>query len=225
MLPGQQKENVEIIGVINDYEFRPFYIEQYERRGVTLTYKNFLIPKYKPSKFSIALDLRNLKSEMLAIEKLYKQTFPDEVFKWYLLNDKIAQQYRMEMTAKNQIMFFTILAIGIACLGLLGMISNKVVEKTKEIGIRKVLGAQVHQIGYILLNTTIKQISLSTIIGLPIAYYLTRQYLQKFSDRITLQWWHYAVPVGLLLLIMLATIASVVWRAARTNPVESLRYE
>ena len=108
-------------------------MEQYERRGVTLTYKNFLIPKYKPSKCSIALDLGNLKSEMQAIGELYKQAFPDEVFKWYLLNDKIAQQYQVpEMTAKNQIMFFTILAIGIACLGLLGMISNKVLKRQKK---------------------------------------------------------------------------------------------
>jgi putative ABC transport system permease protein len=225
MLPAQQKENIQIIGVINDYEFRPLYREQYERRGVTLTYKNFLIPKYKPLKFSIALDLRNLKSEMHAIEKLYKQAFPDEIFKWYLLNDKIEQQYHMEMTAKNQIMFFTILAVGIACLGLLGMISNKVVEKTKEIGIRKVLGAQIHQIGYILLNTTIKQISLSTIIGLPIAYYFTQQYLEKFSERIELQWWHYTIPVLILIVIMFASIVSVLIKAARTNPVKSLRYE
>ena len=99
------------------------------------------------------------------------------------------------------------------------------VEKTKEIGVRKVLGAQVHQIGYVLLNTTIKQICVSTIVGLPIAYYLTQQYLQKFSERVTLHWWHYTVPVGLLLVIMLTTIAFVVGRAARTNPVESLRYD
>ena len=224
-LRDPEKENVEIIGVFSDYEFRPLYMGQDERRGATLTYKNFLIPKYKPSKFSIALDLRILKSEMQAIEKLYKETFPDEVFKWYLLNDKIAQQYHTEMTAKNQIMFFTILAIGIACLGLLGMISNKVVEKTKEIGVRKVLGAQAHQIGYILLNATIKQIGLSTLIGLPIAYYFTHQYLEKFSERIVLHWWHYVIPVLILILIMFATVVLVLFKAVKTNPVESLRYE
>ena len=105
------------------------------------------------------------------------------------------------------------------------MISNSVVEKTKEIGIRKVLGAQLHQIGYVLLNTTIKQITLSTFLGLPIAYYLTQQYLLKFSERIALQWWHYTVPIGLLLVIMLTTIAFVIGKAARTNPVDSLRYD
>ena len=122
-------------------------------------------------------------------------------------------------------MFFTILAIGIACLGLLGMISNSVVEKTKEIGVRKVLGAQVHQIGYVLLNTTIKQICVSTIVGLPIAYYLTQQYLQKFSEQIELQWWHFALPVTLLIGVMLSVIAGVVWKAAVSNPVEALKHE
>ena len=146
-------------------------------------------------------------------------------FPLYLLNDKIAEHYHRDLTAKNQIILFTILAIGIACLGLLGMISNKVIEKKKEIGIRKVLGAQVHQIGYILLNTTIKHISLSTIVGLPIAYYFTQQYLAKFSERIELQWWHYIFPVLILILIMFATVVLALFKAAKTNPVESLRYE
>ena len=105
------------------------------------------------------------------------------------------------------------------------MITNKVVEKTKEIGIRKVLGAELYQIAQILLNTTVKQVIIATVIGIPAAYYLTQQYLEKFSERITLQWWHYALPVMILVVIMFATIASVLWKAARSNPVEALKYE
>jgi ABC-type antimicrobial peptide transport system permease subunit len=81
-------------------------------------------------------------------------------------------------------MFFTMLAISIACLGLLGMISNKLGEKTKEIGIRKVLGARVYHVGRILLNATVKQITLSTIIGLPIAYYFAQEYLENFLSEL-----------------------------------------
>ena len=105
------------------------------------------------------------------------------------------------------------------------MISNKAVEKTKEIGIRKVLGAQLHQITQILLNTTAKQIIAATFLGIPVAYYLTDQYLDKFSERIVLQWWHFTLPILILLVIMFATISSVLWRAARTNPVEALKCE
>jgi putative ABC transport system permease protein len=117
------------------------------------------------------------------------------------------------------------LAIFIACLGLLGMISNKVVEKTKEIGIRKVMGAQLYQIAQILLSTTVKQIVIATIIGIPVAYYLTQQYLEKYSERIALQWWHFALPVVILVTIMFLTISSVLWKAAKNNPVDALKYE
>jgi putative ABC transport system permease protein len=75
------------------------------------------------------------------------------------------------------------------------------------------------------LNTTIKQISAAIVISVPLAYYLTQQYLQKFSERIALQWWHYALPVAMIILILLSTVATVVWRAAKSNPVEALKYE
>ncbi|HET6541419.1 MAG TPA: FtsX-like permease family protein, partial [Chryseolinea sp.] len=93
------------------------------------------------------------------------------------------------------------------------------------IGIRKVLGAELHQVAQLLLTTTMKQIAVAAVIGIPVAHYLTQQYLQKFSERIELQWWHFALPLVILIVIMLTTIASVVWKAARSNPVEALKYE
>ena len=103
--------------------------------------------------------------------------------------------------------------------------ANKAIEKTKEIGIRKVLGAGMSEVAKLLLSTTATQIFLATIIGIPVAYFLTQQYLDKFSERIVLQWWHFVLPVGILVIIMLATIASVLWKAARSNPVEALKHE
>ena len=120
-------------------------------------------------------------------------------------------------------MLFTLLAIGIACLGLLGATTNKAIEKTKEIGIRKVLGAQMYQIAHIILNTTSRQVIIANVIGIPIAYYLVQLYLERYSERLSFHWWHYALPVALLLLIMFVTIVGVLFKAARTNPVESLR--
>ncbi len=89
----------------------------------------------------------------------------------------------MSKPRKIRLLSFSILALGIACLGLLGMISNKAVEKTKEIGIRKILGAGLLNIARLLLMTTTKQIIIANIIGIPLAYYLVTQYLQKFSER------------------------------------------
>ena len=162
---------------------------------------------------------------MQAAEQAYQEIFPGNIFHWYFLDDHVNRHYTSEKIWRNQILFFTCLAIGIACLGMLGMISNKASEKTKEIGIRKVLGAELYQVAQLLLNTTAKQIAFAAVIGIPVAHYLTQQYLQKFSERIELQWWHFAVPLIILIFIVLTTIVSVVWKAARSNPVEALKYE
>ena len=159
------------------------------------------------------------------VESLYKQAFSKNFAHWYFLNDNVNQHYQQEKATRNQITLFALLAIGIACLGLLGMIANKAEEKTKEIGIRKVLGARMHQIAQILLNTTIRQIAIAAVVGVPAAHFLVQGYFQKFSDRIALQWWHYALPVGALLLILFVTVAGMLRKAAKTNPVESLRNE
>ena len=219
------KTEVEIIGVFSDYEFRPFFMDvKEEGKGIALTYKDFLIPRFKPLKFSIKIEMQNFGSELESLADLYTNTF-QEPFKWFFLEEKIRMNYANEQATKNQIAFFSILAVGIACLGLLGMISNKAVEKTKEIGIRKILGAGLFNIARLLLTTTTKQIIIANIIGIPLAYYLVTQYLQKFSERLALQWWHYAIPVLLFMIIMLVTIVSVLFKASRTNPTESLRYE
>ena len=99
------------------------------------------------------------------------------------LDENINQHYTNEKIFRNQIVLFTLIAIGIACLGLLGTVSNKAVEKTKEI-IRKILVEKMHEIAGILLNTSIKQVIVASAISLPVAYYLTEQYLQNFPNEL-----------------------------------------
>jgi putative ABC transport system permease protein len=227
-------KDAEVIGVFENFRIDSFLNMSQssteatnEGRGVILMYKSQLFADAisNPEKISIRLSPQNFEETIASIQALYEQQFPGNAFTWYFLNKQASQVYVHEKTARNQIVLFTALAIFIACLGLLGMISNKVVEKTKEIGIRKVMGAQLYQIAQILLNTTVKQIIVATIIGIPVAYYLTQQYLEKFSERIDLQWWHFALPVVMLVTIMFLTISSVLWKAAKSNPVEALKYE
>lgn len=226
LLPNYNDREAEIIGVYEDYEFEPYFKQLQDKgQGSVLTYKNSIATDISPSKISFKVNLSKPALSIALLEELFKSTFPQETFNWVFLDQNITRHYAQETIIRNQIVLFTFLAIGIACLGLLGTTSNKVVEKTKEIGIRKVLGAQMYQIAKILLDTTTKQVLIANVIGIPVAYYLVQQYLDKFSERLTFHLWHYATPIILLLLIMFGTIARILLKAARTNPVESLRSE
>jgi putative ABC transport system permease protein len=227
------EKDAEVIGVFENFRNTSFLNMSQsntsatdEGRGIIFTHKNHIFSEglSNPEKISIRIS-QNFEGTMASIKVLFEQQFPGNAFTWYFLDEHINRVYVHEQTARNQIVLFTVLALFIACVGLLGTITNKAAEKTKEIGIRKAMGAQLHQIAQILLNTTVKQIVIATIIGIPVAYYLIQQYLEKYSERIVLQWWHYGLPVLILVTIMFLTISSVLWKAAKNNPVEALKYE
>jgi putative ABC transport system permease protein len=221
-----------VIGIIDDYKIRPLLHEGYMnyggKPGLALTYKNFVLPDARtsiPRKVSFKVPPEKIPESIKAIENRYTKYFPGTLFNWQFLDQLIDGKYKQQKTSRNQIILFAALAVLIACLGLLGMITNKVAEKTREIGIRKVLGARIDQIALLLLRTMILNMIIALIVGVPVASYLAHEYLQTFSRQITLGWWDYAIPSAFLTLIMLATIGSVLWRTARSNPVEALRCE
>ncbi|HRJ31321.1 MAG TPA: ABC transporter permease [Cyclobacteriaceae bacterium] len=221
---------ITIIGVIKGYRLRPMlkFSGDHDSKadaGIALAYKHYLNANLQPERFTLNLEATRIDAILRDAEQAYAEIFPGNVFNWYFLDDHVNRHYRSEKIWRNQILFFTCLAIGIASLGMLGMISNKATEKIKEIGIRKVLGAELPQLAQVLLNTTIRQIMVAAIVGIPIAYYLTQQYLEKFTEHIELHWWHFALPVVILIVIMLSTVATVVLKAAKSNPVEALKYE
>ena len=216
----------EVIGVIEDHRYTPLYLQTTiasANRGTLLTYSNHLFKNNLPEKMSIRVNGSNDVIEK--IKSKFAEIYPGTFFHWYFLDAHMNAHYQRDRIARNQITLFTSIAIGIACLGLLGVIANKAISKTKEIGIRKVLGARLHQISQILLYPTLKQIIVAVVIGTPLAYFLTEFYLQNFSERVAIQFWHFVTPTLLLILIMLSSVAWVVFRAARRNPVEALKYE
>ena len=225
ILPNSNGKEVTIIGVYKDYEFRPFLAGQREDgRGSMLTYKHHLAPELRPGVISIRLNNYNYNSTLQSVEKLFKSKF-QEPFEWTFLDENIRKHYTSEKIARNQMGIFTVMAIFIACLGLFGMINNKAMEKTKEIGIRKVMGANIRDVAKVLLKVTAVQLIVASLIGIPLANYLVNQYLEKFSLRLPLELWHFVVPLVILFTILLSTIVSVVIKAATRNPVDSLRYE
>ena len=220
---------VTVVGIYRDYDTEPLLNRGYfQSKGSALTYKDFLFSDELwsvPQKVSFRVTPEKIEESLERIESAYHQSFSDPLFNWYFLNDVINGKYQQYLLVSNQIALFCFLAVGIACLGLLGMMLHKVNNKIKEIGIRKILGAQLYQIAQVLLNTSAKQIVIAAMIGIPVSYYLTQQYLQKFSERMELHWWHLTLPVMILIVIMVSTIATVIWNAAKSNPVEALKHE
>lgn len=219
----------EIIGIFDDYRVLPFLNSQNDadflEKGQCFAYMDNLWKEDLPERVSVKLTLAELQAFLPNAEKLFREAFPGNVFNWYFLDDHIQRHYQQQEILRNQISLFTFLAIGVACLGLLGMIANKVADKTKEIGIRKILGAHHFHISAVLLNSTFSQAMFAVVAGIPIAWILSNEYLTRYSERIELQWWHFGVPVVVLFGIMLMTIVSVLWKAATRNPVEALKYE
>jgi putative ABC transport system permease protein len=218
-----------VVGVYRDYNTEPLLNRGFfQSKGTALTYKDFVFPSEMwsiPQKASFRLSPEKLEQSLATIELAYRQSFTDPLFNWSFLDETIDGKYQTYLLVSNQIALFCFLATGLACLGLLGMMLHKVNNKIKEIGVRKILGAHMHEIAHVLLSSSLKQILIAAVIGVPLAYYATQQYLQQFSEQMKLSWWHWIVPVVILLMVMLSTIASVVWKAANGNPVDALKHE
>jgi putative ABC transport system permease protein len=220
----------EVIGVFSDYRVTPFFTSQNSSedltgRGQCFAYLNNLWKEDLPERVSAKVTLSQADEFIRKAAKVYAESFPGNAFVWYFIDDHITRHYKQQKILRNQISFFTLLAIGVACLGLVGMVANRVADKTKEISIRKILGAHYVHIASILLDSTAKQIMIAVLLGIPIAWKLSREFLTRYSERIDLQWWHYGIPVLVLLGILMATVASLLWKAARNNPVDALKSE
>ena len=225
---------LEVIGIVREYRTSPFFEtsataseakNEFQSNGKMFTYKNRGFEEFPLERLAIKVKTDNLGKTLATVEEEYKAAFPGTPFNWSFLEDSMNRAYSNEKITRNQIMLFVVLATVIACLGFQGMITHRVTSKTKEIGIRKILGAGTSHINKVLLQPSSIQFGISILIGVPIAWYLGDLYLQRFSERIALQWWHYALPVLMLLFIMLCTVAALVWKAAKSNPVEALKYE
>jgi len=213
--PGGQQ--MQVIGVIRDYHHLGL---QHSINPMMLT-----LGRSDREVFSFKLSVANLGATIAQIREQWDKSFPGNPFDFFFLDDSFATQYKAEQRFGQVFMLFAALAILIACLGLLGLASYAAERRTKEIGIRKVLGASVASVVSLLSKQFTKLVLMANFIAWPIAYFAINAWLQNFAYRIDIGWWMFALAGGMALLIALTTVSTQAIKAALTNPVEALRYE
>jgi len=174
---------------------------------------------------SIKLSTTEIASTMQAIRKIWQQTFPNNVYQYTFLDDKIASFYKQETQLAQLYKIFAAIAIFLSCLGLYGLASFMAVQRIKEVGIRKVLGATAGNIVYLFSKEFIILIAIAFAIAAPIAWYFMHQWLEDYAYRINIGWWIFLIAGGAAILIALITISFQAIKAAIANPVKSLRSE
>ena len=159
------------------------------------------------------------------MKSTWKKHFPSALFDYDFVSQQIKNQYQAEEKFSKIFLYFSILSLLIACLGLYGLISFTIFQKTKEIGIRKVLGATDVRIAAMLSGDFLKLVLFACFISVPVAWYAMNEWLQNFAYRINMSWWMFTGAGVLVLFIALMTVSVQAIKAAIANPIKSLRTE
>jgi putative ABC transport system permease protein len=160
-----------------------------------------------------------------ALERTWKKFVNNRPFHYSFLDQTLARQYHAEQTTQRIFTVFSLLAIFIACIGLLGLAAYTTQQRIKEIGIRKVLGASMQQIVTMLSKDFLKLVLIGSLIAFPLAWWGMYKWLEDFAYHVNIGWWVFAVAAGLAAFVALATISFQAIKAALNNPVKSLRTE
>jgi ABC-type antimicrobial peptide transport system permease subunit len=210
-----------IVGVVADFNQRslhesikPLVIANGTDRAQTI---NILLQPQNPEGTA-------WKSTISQIEKVWKEMFPDYDFTYSFFDQDIAKYYDEE-NISSLLMWATGLAVFISCLGLLGLVIYTTTQRTKEIGVRKVLGASVSQIVTMISKDFLLLIVIAFVIAAPLAWFGMHQWLQNFAYRTDISWWVFALGIAVMIVIALLTLGFQTIKAAVANPVKSLRSE
>jgi putative ABC transport system permease protein len=211
-LEGFNKKG-KVVGVVRNYYFRSLHnlVEP-----IVISYNTF------PAS---AITTRTEPKNISAIENSWKAHFPALPFEYVFLDEAYAAQYKKDKTTQILFSYFTFLAIFISGMGLYGLVSLMTIQRTKEIGVRKVLGASLHQLVAVLTGGFMKLIVLASLIALPIAGIALRKWLSSYAYHISIEWWMFLLPVLFIIIIALSVIGQQVLKAALANPVAALRNE
>ncbi len=206
-----------VVGVLKDFNDRSF---RHDLAPLLITTN---ITMYRQA--AIKLATTNISSTMQSVKKIWEQTFPDYVYEYKFLDDKIESFYKQENQLAQLYKIFAAIAIFLSCLGLYGLASFMAVQRIKEVGIRKVLGASVSSVVYLFSKEFIILIAIAFLIASPIAWFFMHKWLQDYAYRINISWWIFIIGGISAIIIALATVSFQAIKAALANPVKSLRTE
>ncbi len=214
---GVARFSPEIIGVVKDFHYKSLHEEVLP---LLFMHWPFLFQE-----ISIKVTTGNLTETMKDIEDVWDKFYPEHPFTYNFLDDKIDNLYKAEERSFKIITTFSILAILIACLGLLGLTMYTVEQRRKEIGIRKILGATIPSIFSSISAESVKLVLISNLIAWPVSYFLIKEWLSDFPYKIEINITIFILAGVIALLISILTIGYIVIRSASANPIRSIRYE
>jgi putative ABC transport system permease protein len=207
-----------IVGVAKDFNFNSLH---YKIEPLFL----FNYPNTGFSTMSVKINGRQSSQAIAFIQSTWKKVFPEYSFNYQFLDDHFREVYRTDAQVSQMVAIMAGLAILISCLGMFGLASFSAEKRTKEIGIRKILGASVKDLVFLLSKHFIGLVLIANLIAWPLAWLALHQWIQDYAYRVAISWWVFVLAGTAALLIALGTVSFLTIKAAMSKPVESLRAE
>jgi putative ABC transport system permease protein len=214
-----EEESVTVIGVLKDINIGSMQT-QIEPVVYRYTGVNWLA-----GYVTLRIDQRYYSQTIKLIKETWEELASGIPFQYFFIKDKYNEKYRDEERLSKIVGTFTLLAILLSCLGLFALIAWLSLRRTKEIGIRKINGAGITEVMYLLSSGFIKPVAIAFVISCPVAWYIMHKWLQNFAYKTELSWWIFGLSGIIALGIALLTVSLQTWKAALRNPVDALRYE
>ena len=215
-IPGPYQEKGTVVGVVRNFHYKSLHNE-IQPLVITLgRTQYYLLARINPE---------NLVATLTYMKNKWNELFPGQSFEYSFLDEGFDHVYRNEILMGKVFNTIAGLAIFIAALGLFGLVSFVTERRTKEIGIRKVLGASIARITVLIAKESTGCILLANLIAWPIAWYIMRQWFQNFAYRAPISLWPFILSGGLVIFIALVTMSIQIFKSASANPVDALRYE
>jgi len=211
------REQVYVCGVVENFHFESLHRPIGEYGIHNSTAGRFY--------FMARISSHDVAGQLKAYEKIFREHYPTDMFDVHFPELRMKNAYQETQTAGNISLVFSILAILIACMGVFGLTAYMAEQRTREIGIRKVLGGSIGSIVSLFTANYIKLLLLSLVIAIPLAWWVGDRYLQGFAYRISLSWWMFALAALITVALTLLTVSVLAIKAATANPVKAIKTE